>query len=67
MFDVIENGWQAFSAETEFNRFKECQEDWRISYVNKDYKVKTGLKSIYFSFLKVMFFTLKSYKLNITI
>ncbi|GFR98384.1 myotubularin-related protein 9 [Elysia marginata] len=39
MFDVIENGWQAFSAETEFNRFKECQEDWRISYVNKDYKV----------------------------
>ncbi|GFN86881.1 myotubularin-related protein 9 [Plakobranchus ocellatus] len=39
LFDVIENGWQAFSAETEFNRFKECQEDWRISYVNKDFKV----------------------------
>ena len=39
MFDVIENGWQAYSAETEFNRFKGCQEDWRISYVNKDYKV----------------------------
>ncbi|XP_005113045.2 myotubularin-related protein 9, partial [Aplysia californica] len=39
MFEVLENGWQAFSAETEFNRFKECSEDWRISYVNKDFKV----------------------------
>ncbi|BFZ21316.1 hypothetical protein BsWGS_24355 [Bradybaena similaris] len=39
MFEVLENGWQAFSPETEFNRFKECSEDWRISYVNKDFKV----------------------------
>ncbi|KAH9491937.1 Myotubularin- protein 9 [Bulinus truncatus] len=39
MFEVLENGWQAFSPESEFNRFKECSEDWRISYVNKDFKV----------------------------
>ncbi|CAH1247888.1 MTMR9 [Branchiostoma lanceolatum] len=37
MFDVIEDGWQAFPPETEFGRLS--GEDWRISYVNKDYKV----------------------------
>jgi myotubularin-related protein 9 len=42
MFEVLENGWQAFSPETEFNKFKECSEDWRISYVNKEFKVCTS-------------------------
>lgn len=46
MFEVLENGWQAFSPETEFNRFKECSEDWRISYVNKDYKVSNFILSV---------------------
>ncbi|KAK6960629.1 myotubularin-related protein 9 [Biomphalaria glabrata] len=39
MFEVLENGWQAFSPESEFNKFKECSEEWRISYVNKDFKI----------------------------
>ncbi|XP_064597583.1 myotubularin-related protein 9-like [Liolophura sinensis] len=38
-FEVMEDGWQTFLPETEFTRFKECSEDWRLSYVNKDYSV----------------------------
>ena len=41
-FDVLQCGWQAFSAEAEFNKFKKHLDDWspwRISYLNKDFKV----------------------------
>ncbi|XP_025090665.1 myotubularin-related protein 9-like [Pomacea canaliculata] len=38
-FEVLENGWGAFQPEMEFNRFKEISEDWRLSYVNKDFSV----------------------------
>ena len=39
MFEVLENGWDAFQPEREFGRFKEISEDWRLSYVNKDFSV----------------------------
>ncbi|KAK3087957.1 hypothetical protein FSP39_012815 [Pinctada imbricata] len=39
MFEPLEDGWQAFLPENEYTRFKECSEDWRLSYVNKDYSV----------------------------
>ncbi|KAL5015317.1 hypothetical protein ScPMuIL_009587 [Solemya velum] len=39
MFDILEDGWQAFLPENEFNRFKECSDEWRLSYVNKEYGV----------------------------
>ena len=39
MFDVFEDGWQAFLAESEFSRVKSHSENWRLSHVNKDYKV----------------------------
>lgn len=39
MFEVLENGWDAFQPEIEFNRFKEISEDWRLSSVNKDFSV----------------------------
>nr|KAG5691365.1 hypothetical protein BaRGS_033414 [Batillaria attramentaria] len=39
MFEVLENGWDAFQPEIEFARYKEVSEDWRLSYVNKDFSV----------------------------
>lgn len=39
MFDVLENGWDAFQPEREFARFKEISEEWRLSNVNKDFTV----------------------------
>lgn len=38
-FEPLEDGWQAFLPENEYTRFKECSDEWRLSYVNKDYKV----------------------------
>ncbi|XP_063417945.1 myotubularin-related protein 9-like isoform X2 [Mytilus trossulus] len=38
-FEPLEDGWQAFLPENEYTRFKDCSEEWRLSYVNKDYKV----------------------------
>ncbi|KAK3607056.1 hypothetical protein CHS0354_015367 [Potamilus streckersoni] len=38
-FEVMEDGWQAFLPENEISRFKECADEWRLSYINKDYKV----------------------------
>lgn len=39
MFEPLEDGWQAFLPENEYSRFKDCSDEWRLSYVNKDYKV----------------------------
>ena len=39
MFDVLEDGWQAYTPEAEMSRYKECSEEWRLSYINKDFKV----------------------------
>lgn len=39
MFEPLEDGWQAFLPENEYTRCKECSEDWRLSYVNRDYSV----------------------------
>lgn len=38
-FVVLEDGWQAFKLESEWRRYKDCAEEWRITIVNKDYKV----------------------------
>ncbi|KAJ8322021.1 hypothetical protein KUTeg_000492 [Tegillarca granosa] len=32
MFEPLEDGWQMFKPETEYARFKECSEEWRLSY-----------------------------------
>ncbi|XP_063408150.1 myotubularin-related protein 9-like [Mytilus trossulus] len=37
-FEPLEDGWQTFLPENEYTRFKDCSEEWRLSYVNKDYK-----------------------------
>ncbi|CAL4079373.1 unnamed protein product, partial [Meganyctiphanes norvegica] len=39
MYTVLEDGWGAFNPETEFSRLVQPGDDWRISYVNKDFKV----------------------------
>ena len=44
MFEPLEDGWQAFLPENEYTRFKECSEEWRLSYVNKDYSVIENAK-----------------------
>ena len=33
----LENGWTAFRPEIEFSKLVMSQDDWRISYVNKDF------------------------------
>lgn len=45
LFEPLEDGWQAFLPENEYTRFKDCSEEWRLSYVNKDYKVQFKLQS----------------------
>lgn len=39
MFDVLEDGWQAYTPEAEMSRYKDCADEWRLSNVNKDFKV----------------------------
>lgn len=39
MFDIMEDGWQAFKAETEFTRMLIHADSWRISHVNKNFEV----------------------------
>ncbi|XP_063863247.1 myotubularin-related protein 9-like isoform X1 [Scylla paramamosain] len=39
MYNVLEDGWTTFLPESEFSRVIQPGDDWRISYVNKDYKV----------------------------
>ena len=42
-FDILENGWQAYTTEAEMSRYKDCAEEWRLTYVNKDYKVNFSI------------------------
>ncbi|KAI0223727.1 Myotubularin-related protein 9 [Lamellibrachia satsuma] len=39
MFDILQDGWQAFPPEAEFSRLKSCSEKWRLSSVNKGFQV----------------------------
>lgn len=40
MYNIIEDGWTAFRPETEFNKLVTTYSDeWRISYVNQDFRV----------------------------
>ncbi|XP_074600044.1 myotubularin-related protein 9-like isoform X2 [Brevipalpus obovatus] len=38
-FDIVEDGWYAFQIEREFSKIKLFSDAWRISYVNKNFKV----------------------------
>lgn len=38
-FDVIQDGWTAFSVESEFSRLQAISDSWRISDVNKNFAV----------------------------
>lgn len=38
-FEVIQDGWTAFSVESEFSRLQAISDSWRISDVNKDFAV----------------------------
>lgn len=37
VFEMVQNGWEAFSVETEFQKIQ--SDDWRISYANRDFSV----------------------------
>lgn len=39
MFDILEDGWIAFPMEAEFAKLVKHRDEWRISYVNKDFSV----------------------------
>ncbi|XP_043918708.1 myotubularin-related protein 9 [Protopterus annectens] len=39
MFEVIEEGWHSFLPEQEFALLNSVTDEWRLSYVNKDYSL----------------------------
>lgn len=39
MFDIIEDGWQTFELEREYQKILQSTDDWRVSQANKDYKL----------------------------
>uniref|UniRef100_A0A5F8HCL2 Myotubularin-related protein 9 n=1 Tax=Monodelphis domestica TaxID=13616 RepID=A0A5F8HCL2_MONDO len=39
MFEVVEDGWHMFLPEKEFELFSSVTNEWRLSYVNKDFTV----------------------------
>lgn len=52
MFDIMEDGWQAFRPEVEFNQLKKTLgAEWRISQVNKHFNVGVILISHFYDVL----------------
>lgn len=41
---MIQDGWTAFSVESEFVRLQAISDEWRISDVNKDFAVMIQLR-----------------------
>lgn len=39
LFDIIEDGWQAFELDREYTKILQSTDDWRVSICNKDYKL----------------------------
>lgn len=39
MFEPLEDGWQAFQPENDYPRFKECADEWRVTNINREYKI----------------------------
>lgn len=39
MFDIIEDGWQSYELEREYQKVLQSSDAWRVSSVNKDYKL----------------------------
>ncbi len=50
-FEVIQDGWTAFSVESEFSRLQAISDDWRISDVNKNFAVFMTL--LFFKFISI--------------
>jgi len=48
-FEILEDGWQAYSVESEFNRIlSRSAADWRISHVNSKFEV--GISPVSYRF-----------------
>lgn len=48
MYTILEDGWTTFRPETEFNKLVTAlSEEWRFSYVNKDYNVSNKYASYF--------------------
>lgn len=39
MFDIVEDGWQTFQLDREYQKILQSTDDWRVSQANKDYKL----------------------------
>lgn len=39
MFDIIEDGWQTFELDREYQKILQSTDDWRVSQANKGYKL----------------------------
>lgn len=39
MFDIIEDGWQTFELEREYQKILQSTDDWRVSQANKNFKL----------------------------
>jgi len=43
-FEILEDGWHAYSVESEFNRIlSRSAADWRVSHVNNNFEVAASL------------------------
>uniref|UniRef100_A0A803YNF1 Myotubularin phosphatase domain-containing protein n=1 Tax=Meleagris gallopavo TaxID=9103 RepID=A0A803YNF1_MELGA len=39
MFEIVEDGWSAFLPEKEFEVLSSVTDEWRLSYINKDFSI----------------------------
>ncbi|KAM6462453.1 myotubularin-related protein 9 [Liasis olivaceus] len=46
MFEVIEDGWHSFLPECEFELLNSLTNEWRLSYINKDFSVCSSYPSV---------------------
>lgn len=51
MYNMLEDGWSAFRPESEFSKLlvPGSNEEWRISYVNKDFMVIDSILYVLFA------------------
>ncbi len=56
-FEVIQDGWTAFSVESEFSRLQAISDEWRISDVNKNFTVFILL--FYFLYIYIKCFVIQ--------
>ncbi len=56
MFESVEDGWTQFQIENEFSNILMLTDDWRLTYVNKNFAV-IAINCYSFLFISLIIFT----------